>query len=104
MYGDDERCVKVFKSKKELVDFEPWQKLRKELIGKWKKEPEECVRKLREFLGPIRKTSNRRLAIVYNYLTGSGFRMRIISHPEIDKLLDEIRQEVWRRRKTGEWC
>lgn len=83
---------------KELVKDPEWQKLRKSLEGQWKKRPEWCVEQLRKYLGPIEKTSEDKLRIVLNYLTGTGFRTGRISHPEITKLRAEISAELKRRK------
>ena len=34
-----------------LVKNQEWQKVRKDLIGKWKSDPISCCKKLRSFLG-----------------------------------------------------
>ena len=59
---------------KDLVKNQEWQKVRESLLGKWNKEPEWCCNKLTEFLGPLSKTTDDKLRIIMNYLTGSGFR------------------------------
>jgi hypothetical protein len=83
---------------KEVVNLPEWQELRKSFIGTWKKTPEENVAKLHSFLGSISETDDRKLRIVHNYLTGSGFRSGNISHPSITKLLNQVREEVKRRK------
>jgi len=85
---------------REVVNREDWQSLRKTFLNTWKKTPVENVKKLREFLGFIKNAENDKLRIVHNYVTGSGFRIGIISHPEIDILRNEIREE---RRKRGHY-
>lgn len=83
---------------REVVNREDWQSLRRSFVGTWKHQPIENVKKLREFLGTVYNNSNPdKLRIVHNYLTGSGFRIGIISHPEIDRLLNEVRDERKRR-------
>jgi hypothetical protein len=79
---------------RKVVDLPEWQALRKDLVGTWKKTPEENVRRLREFGGDL--SDPRKVRILINYLTGSGFRIGIISHPEITKYRDEVR-EVWKK-------
>jgi len=80
----------------EVVRDPEWQALRESMVGTWKKSPEENVRRLREYLGPW--TDPFRLRRVHNYLTGSGFRIGVISHPSISCLLEEVRLA---RRTTG---
>lgn len=76
----------------QIVDDPEWQALRGSFVGTWKKTPTENVTRLREYLGPM--TEWIRLRRVLNYLTGSGFRMKVIDHPEIDKLLNEVRTKI----------
>ena len=89
------------KTMKELVDRKDWQDLRKSLVGTWNKTPEENVKKLRKFLGDIEKCENEKLLIVFNYLTGSGFRTGKINHPDIDKLRKDIMIEIKIRKGQG---
>jgi len=86
----------------EDVKLEAWQKLREELVGTWKEEPEQNVKKLRAFLGEIRQAEDRRLRIVQNYLVGTAFRTGAIQHPAIDKLLKEVQEELERRKEKTE--
>ncbi len=86
---------------RDLVKDPDWQKLRQSLVGTWKLTPEQNVRKIRKYLGPIRKTENRKLTIVMNYLTGSGFRIGRIFHPSITKLRKEVSNEIKRRKQLG---
>ena len=86
---------------RDLVKDPKWQKLRKSLVGTWKTTPEENIKKIRKYLGPIRRTENKKLTIVMNYLTGSGFRIGKISHPSITKLRKEISDEIKRRKQLG---
>jgi len=76
-----------------------WQKLRDSLRGTWKEHAEENVRKLRSYLGSVQSASNEKIAIIMNYLTESGFRIGIISHPEITKLRKELSEEIKDRKK-----
>jgi hypothetical protein len=77
---------------REIVAREDWQTLRKSLLGTWKRDPEGNVKKLREWL--LNDYEEEKRVIVYNYLTGSGFRMKVISHPEIDRLREEVKKEA----------
>ena len=85
----------------ELVKDPAWQKLRISLLGQWKINPIKCCQKLREYLGSISNTTEDKLRIVMNYLTGSGFRHGVIKHPCIQKLRDEISLEMKKRRQTN---
>jgi hypothetical protein len=74
---------------KEIVNDVEWQALRQSFIGMWKKQPAANVQKLIIYLKD--RTDPLRVRRVHNYLTGSGFRLRIISDPSIDQLLNELR-------------
>jgi hypothetical protein len=89
------------KTMKELVSRSDWQELRKSFIGTWKKTPKENVKKLRIFLGDIESTESEKLLIVFNYLTGSVFRIGIIKHPDIEILKNEIKEEIKKRKESG---
>ncbi len=84
---------------KELVKDAEWQHLRQSLVGTWKKTPEENCKKLRKYLGPLESANIKRLRIVMNYLTGSGFRYGIIKHECISKLRHDISNELKNRNK-----
>jgi len=75
---------------KKIVDDKEWQTLRKSFVGTWKEKPVENVKKLRAYLNKDPKDSFRWVR-VFNYLTGSAFRMGVISHPEITKLRTEVK-------------
>ena len=72
-----------------VVDDPEWQNLRASLVGTWKRSPQLNCTRLRKYLGDMK--DGLRLRRVHNYLTGSGFRTRQISHPDIDQLLKEVR-------------
>lgn len=82
----------------ELVKDPEWQELRSSLVGTWKKQPDANCRLLRNYLGDIHNCQYYKLKIVMNYLTGSGFRMGTIKHPCIQKLRNDIGQELKERR------
>jgi hypothetical protein len=82
----------------QIVERPDWQRLREELKGKWNLNPEENVRKLRAWIGPLQTTQYEKLRIVMNYLTGTGFRTGKIKHPSIQKLRDDISVELKRRK------
>ena len=77
---------------KDVVNRPDWQEIRAALVGTWKHEPVVSIGKLRVFLGVIQDAEDEKLRIVHNYLTGSGFRIGMISHDEINRLLDEVRK------------
>ena len=99
----DKRGEKTTMSIKDLVKDPEWQKIRKSLLGQWKSRPEWCCAQLRKYLGPISKTSNDKLKIVMNYLTGSGFRMGKIVHKCITELRTQISSEIKKRKAKNEW-
>ena len=87
----------------DIVNLLEWQKLREELVGQWIEQPIKSIQRLKEFLGSIKETDNRKLRIIENYLTGSGFRSGNIKHPEIDKLLEDVKTEINYRRENNRW-
>lgn len=85
-------------SMKDLVNDPEWQELRQSLIGTWKTNQVSNCKRLRSYLGNIRNCEERKLRIVMNYLTGSGFRMGIIKHDCIQNLRNDISNELKRRK------
>lgn len=81
---------------RKVVDLPEWQALRKQLVGTWKVSPVENVQKLRKFGDDL--SDPRKVRILLNYLTGSGFRIGIISHPDITIFREEVR-EAYRKVK-----
>lgn len=77
---------------KEVVNDPEWQFIRGSMVGTWKSCAKDNCQMLEIYLGDFSDPLKRRR--VHNYLTGSGFRIGIISDPEIDKLLNKIR--TWR--------
>lgn len=101
LYGDDHKKLRASNPSPEtvratnikVVVAEPgWQEIRHKLVGTWKDTPDENIKLLEDWLedgsDPIRVRQ------VLNYLTGSGFRIGIITHPEIDRLRDKVRK-IW---------
>ena len=82
----------------DLVKDEEWQKLRSSLVGTWKTNPERNCKLLRNYLGDINKCSDNKLRIMLNYLTGSGFRIGKIKHKCIDKLREDVKLEMKKRK------
>lgn len=80
-----------------------WQETRQKLLGQWKVNPEWCCQQLRQYLGNIRDTSNDKVKIVMNYLTGTGFRTGRIKHECISKLRGELSAEIRKRKMSGSW-
>lgn len=76
---------------REIVSDPEWQALRKSFVGTWKHTPEANVTRLREYLYATQPVEYLRYRRVYNYLTGSAFRIGVISHAAITALLDEVR-------------
>jgi len=80
----------------DLVKDKEWQELRKSFIGTLISDAPGNVKKLRKFLGSF--SSEKKLIIVQNYLTGTGFRVGTISHPDISKLLSEVKENLKKLR------
>ena len=78
---------------RDVVNEPAWQALRAGLVGRWTFHPAENVAFLRSYLAARVGTPEEPLATrrVLNYLTGSGFRLRVISHRDIDVFLAEVR-------------
>lgn len=87
----------------DIVQIPEWQKLRQYFVGKWKTQPEKNLQMLKDFAGDLTTLSNRRLRIIQNYLTGSGFRTGKISSPDIISFTNQIRNEVSMRKLNERW-
>jgi hypothetical protein len=83
---------------KEIVKSEEWQKVRQELLGNWVKRPNWCCMKLRHYLGSVSSTSETKLRIVMNYLTGTAFRIGKIKPRCVILLRAEISAEMKKRK------
>ena len=88
---------------KDIVKNKEWQSIRKSLLGQWSERPEWCCLQLRKFLGAITDTSNDKLRIIMNYLTGTGFRTGTIKNKCITKLRMQISMEMKKRKAKGEY-
>ena len=88
---------------KDLVKNEEWQNVRKSLLGQWNIRPEWCCQQLSTYLGPINKTSNDKIRIAMNYLTGTAFRMGKIKHNCINTLRTKLSSEIAKRKAKGNW-
>jgi len=86
----------------EITKDPNWQKVRKSLLGKWKENPTWCCNQLKQYLGNIRTTDEKKLRIVMNYLTGFGFRMGKIKNQCIQNIRDSISNEKKRRKELHE--
>lgn len=104
----------------DIVQIPEWQELRAYFVGKWKSQPEKNLQMLKDFASSniykfvekkyisdvepnLEKLSNRRLRVVQNYVTGSGFRIGKISSDEIQKFVEQVRKEVADRKTDGRW-
>jgi len=89
--------------KNKLVRSEQWQAVRKSLLGQWKERPEWCCAQLRRYLGSLSSTSNDKIKVVMNYLTGTGFRTGKIKPPCAIKLRTQLSSEIKLRKSKGAW-
>lgn len=83
-----------------IVADPEWQAIRGAFVGTWKVRPGLNVETLRRYLYAVSPVEYLRFRRVYNYLTGSAFRIGVIQHPDIDVLLAELRamkDEVYAR-------
>jgi len=76
-----------------------WQKIRISLLGNWSEKPEWCCSTLRKYLGNISTSHSKKLLIVMNYLTGTGFRTGTIKHECISNLREQISKELKLRKE-----
>lgn len=86
-----------------LVRSSQWQAVRRSLLGQWSTRPEWCCSQLRRYLGSVSATSNDKIKVVMNYLTGTGFRTGRIKHPCITKLRAQLSSERKKRQAQGKW-
>ena len=76
-----------------------WEKLRISFNGQWKERPEWCCSELKKYMGKISNTTDNKLNIVMNYLSGSGFSGGRVTIPCIKKLFAAVSTEVEKRKK-----
>ena len=82
---------------RQVVDDAEWQRLRESFLGTWKHTPAKNTERLREYLEQATPQDEwLRVRRVLNYLTGTGFRIRIIGCPESDELRVIVR-DWWRK-------
>jgi len=89
--------------KNKLVRSDQWQAVRKSFLGQWKQRPDWCCSQLRRYIGSLSSTSNDKIKVVMNYLTGTGFRTGNIKHPCITKLRTQMSSEIKLRKAKGTW-
>ncbi|MHA1816269.1 MAG: hypothetical protein ACTSX1_09705 [Candidatus Heimdallarchaeaceae archaeon] len=82
-----------------LVKDPAWAKLRSILNNQWSTRAEWCCSKLKNYMGPVSSTTDNKLEIVMEYLSGSGFSGGRITVPCIKKLFVSVSTEV-KKRKT----
>ena len=86
-----------------LVSSSDWIRVRKSLLGKWKANPKWCCSQLKNYFGNISTTSNDKIKVVMNYLTGTGFRTGKIKHPCISNLRAQLSSERKVRQAKKQW-
>lgn len=74
---------------REVVDFAEWRELRAMLDGRWRRDAPGNAALVRAFLGD--GTDDRRVRAATAYLAGGAFRLGRIRHPEVVRLLAEVR-------------
>ncbi len=89
--------------KNKLVRSPQWQAVRKSLLGQWKGRPPWCCAQLKKYLGSISSTSNDKIKVVMNYLTGTGFRTGRIKHACISALRAQLSSERIKRKAQKKW-
>lgn len=77
-----------------IVAQPEWQQIRHDFIGTWKDKTKipDNIKKMQQWLGDGKDPIKVRQ--ILNYVTGSGFRIGIISDPRISQFRDKIRQ-IW---------
>lgn len=74
-----------------VVVMQPkWQALRASFVGTWKHTPDDNVRRLVEYLDS-EQWDKWAVARVFNYLTGTAFRIGTIQSPRIESLRVRVR-------------
>lgn len=81
-----------------LTQNPKWQAVRKSLVGTWGTKPEWACDELKKFIGQISKSSENKLKIVANYLTGRAFATGRIKHQCISSLRTQISMEMRKRK------
>ena len=81
-----------------LVKSSSWQTVRKRLLGQWSSRPKWCCSQLNMYLGSLNGTSNDKIKVVMNYLTGTGFRTGRIKHACISKLRTQMSSDIKKRK------
>ena len=74
---------------KEVVNDPEWQSIRISMLGTWKVNSSKNCQELNKYLGDF--SDPLKVRRVYNYLTGSAFRIGLIKAKEITELLINIR-------------
>lgn len=75
---------------RKVVDDPEWQELRKSFVGTWKSQMDSNIDRLIQYLR-MAPDDVLRWRRVHNYLTGSAFRIGVISHSRISELLNFVR-------------
>lgn len=88
---------------RDIVKDFSWQKVRKDLVGKWIKNPLYCCSKISKWLGSINSASDKKLAIIANYVTGSAFRLGKIKHSCVSKIRGGVFGEIRKRKMMKKW-
>lgn len=81
-----------------IVDDPQWQQLRKELLGTWKKTPNDNLIKLKRFTGNLSSASDEKLIIIFNYLTGTVFRTKTVDFPAATIYKNQVKDELIKRK------
>lgn len=87
----------------QIVKDPKWQIIRTNLLGRWAKDPVYCCNLLSRWIGSIKSAEDSQLAILANYLTGTGFRTGRIVHPCISSLRTRTFQEIKERKLKKTW-
>ena len=82
-----------------LVKDSAWVKLRPTFNKQWSTRPEWCCSKLKKYMGSVSSTTDNKLGIVMEYLSGSGFSEGRITVPCIKELFADVSTEVENRKK-----
>ena len=76
-----------------------WVKLRPTFNKQWSTRPDWCCSKLKKYMGSVSSTTDNKLGIVMEYLSGSGFSTGRITVPCIKELFEDVSTEVEKRKK-----
>lgn len=81
----------------EITKDSEWQSIRSKLVGTWKTNADKNCQILKNYIGDLNTCPNKKLQIVWNYLSSSGFRIGKIGNQCTKILKSKIGEEIRHR-------